>query len=225
MNSPLHHLIDKKSDDSQNFTVVCRVRPVNQRESSMTIGKSANKCISVQETNNAIVVNTKPDAKTFSFDYVADDNTSQEKMFQVVGIPITHTCLDGYNGTIICYGQTGSGKSHTTFGSTDNQNASRGLVPRVLEYIWNLISERMKNNANITFSCSCSFYEIYQEKVYDLLDATSFSANNNNNMDSKSLQVREDAKFGVYVEGCIEEFVNNPEDAKRILTLGTFVLI
>ena len=48
----------------------------------------------------------KPEPKTFSFDYVADEITSQEKMFQVVGVPVTHTCLQGYNGTIICYGQT-----------------------------------------------------------------------------------------------------------------------
>mgnify|MGYP003387264950 CR=1 FL=1 len=32
--------------------------------------------------------------------------------------------------------------------------------------------------------------------------------------------MREDTHRGVYVEGCIEEFVNTPEDAKRILNLG-----
>ena len=92
---------------------------------------------------------------------------------------------------------------------------------RSLTVAFNIIS------TSILILCICSYFEIYQEKVYDLLDATSFSinSNNNNNTDSKSLQVREDTKFGVYVEGCIEEYVNNPEDAKRILTLGKFIIL
>jgi len=192
----------------------------------------------VHEASNAIVVNTKPESKKFSFDYVADEQTSQEKMFQIVGIPITNNCLDGYNGTIICYGQTGSGKSHTTFGSNDLSN--RGLVPRVLEYIWTHINNQasvatpstppaspsvLRSNPSTTtsYSCSCCFYEIYQEKVYDLLDPTSFATGSSSKdmvVDAKSLQVREDSKSGVYVEGLLEEFVSSSADAKRILSLG-----
>lgn len=216
----------------------------------MVLGsKTQNKCLTVHEASNAIIVNTKPEAKQFSFDYVADEHTSQEKMFQIVGIPITNNCLDGYNGTIICYGQTGSGKSHTTFGTNDISN--RGLVPRVLEYIWNHIdnqaaieSDHANAIANLSpsasplsrsgptsttsYSCSCCFYEIYQEKVYDLLDPTSFATGSTTSsnpakdiaMDTKSLLVREDAKLGVYVEELIEEFVSSSADAKRILSLG-----
>lgn len=103
---------------------------------------------------------------------VADTNTSQEEMFELVGLPITTTCLEGFNGTIICYGQTGSGKSYTTFGTADaNSNANRGLVPRVLEYLWEHIAvdgAELSNN----LKCKCSFYEIYQERVYDLLVRT-----------------------------------------------------
>jgi kinesin family protein 15 len=100
------------------------------------------------------------------FILVADANTSQEDMFQLVGMPITQTCLEGFNGTILCYGQTGSGKSYTTFGSTDTAPESRGLVPRVLDFLWHHIGQA---EDNVRYSCRCSFYEIYQERVFDLL--------------------------------------------------------
>lgn len=99
---------------------------------------------------------------------VANENTSQEEMFQLVGLPITQTCLEGFNGTIICYGQTGSGKSYTTFGATDAKSIeNRGLVPRVLEYLWEHIALESSEESHV--KCKCSFYEIYQERVYDLL--------------------------------------------------------
>jgi kinesin family protein 15 len=40
----------------------------------------------------------------------------KEAFFDVVGKPITETCISGYNGTIFAYGQTGSGKTFTIQG-------------------------------------------------------------------------------------------------------------
>ena len=90
-------------------------------------------------------------------------------------------------------------------------------MPRVLDFIWNKLSkEAAESSGEKTFSCRCSFYEIYQEKVFDLLDTSiggTFSSPN-------SLSVREDVKRGVYVEGCIEEEVTSPTDASRVLAIG-----
>lgn len=228
MISPIKHLLEtnKKNDDSQNITVVCRVRPINQRESNISSSSLKTHCVNVQEGAKSIVINTKPEPKSYTFDYVADEKTSQEKMFQVVGLPVTNTCLEGYNSTIICYGQTGSGKSYTTFGvaNSTNTDTTRGLVPRVLEYIFQHISKvqseeySIQNNLSVTYTCGCSFYEIYQEKVYDLLDPV--SAGLSLMTLQTSLQVREDTKLGVYVVGLIEEPVTSSEDATRVLELG-----
>ena len=100
-------------------------------------------------------------------------------MFHEVGRPITQSCLAGYNGTVFAYGQTGSGKTHTILGReltpkradvrhcrshrrclaiagpTDvDENdaegmAQRGLVPRVLEYIFDSIAERCTANEHV----------------------------------------------------------------------------
>ena len=52
----------------------------------------------------------------------------------------------------------------------------------------------------ISYSCKCSFYEIFNEKVFDLVD----ESNRDNPM---GLTVREDTRKGVYVEGLMEEEV------------------
>ena len=65
-----------------------------------------------------------------------------------------------------------------------------GLVPRVLEYLWqHIVREGKRTNGSLSFSCRCSFYEIYQERVYDLLDIV-------NNASQSGLNVREDSKLG-----------------------------
>ena len=78
--------------------------------------------------------------------------------------------MSGYNGTIFAYGiyslhlflislgQTGSGKTFTILGS-DNPiqtneaiDSSRGLIPRILEYLFCLISREERNVIFTEFS-------------------------------------------------------------------------
>ena len=87
----------------------------------------------------------------------------------------------------------------------------RGLVPRVLEYLFrNIAKLEQQGSGKVKFVCKCSFYEIFNEKVFDLLDIAS----------SGGLQVRNDVKRGVYVEGLNEEVVASPEEARAILVRG-----
>jgi Tfp pilus assembly pilus retraction ATPase PilT len=75
---------------------------------------------------------------------VAAPRSSQYEIFQHVGKPITDRCLSGYNGTIFAYGQTGSGKTFTMQGPLELNEANweeRGLIPRILEYLFDKISE------------------------------------------------------------------------------------
>ena len=204
-------------DDNNHIKVVCRIRPANTKERNGGLRQS----VVVKETS--VIANTKPEPKAFTFDYAAGEDVSQEEIFEKVGVPITKSCVEGYNGTILCYGQTGSGKTHTIFGpdhvstidiKDDEEMKQRGLVPRVLDYLWDHLAQGESTSGGTkSFTCRCSFYEIYQERVYDLLDSSS-------NCNDRGLSVREDSKLGVYVEGCTEEQVNSPSDAKRVLTIG-----
>ena len=71
--------------------------------------------------------------------------------------------LDGYNGTIFAYGQTGCGKTHTMMGGNDEE--SKGIIPRTFSQIITVT----KNDTSKTHLIRCSFIEIYNEEIHDLL--------------------------------------------------------
>ena len=83
----------------ENIQVVCRVRPPADGDNSP--------CISIDHTNNIVVLTQSKKQFSFTFDFVADQNASQADVFENVGLQIAESCIQGYNGTIMCYGQTG----------------------------------------------------------------------------------------------------------------------
>jgi len=74
--------------------------------------------------------------------------------------------LDGYHSTIFAYGQTGSGKTYTIEGPENNP----GLIFRSLEEIFCQLHKR--NNNDRVYKVMLSFVQIYNEGIYDLIDAT-----------------------------------------------------
>lgn len=194
------------SDQKDNVKVAIRVRPLNDRERSEATKTS----VTLSEVQNTLSIEVKFEQKSFSFDYVATDNISQAEIFDVIGKPIADSCLSGYNSTIFAYGQTGAGKTFTILGpSQDPEDSQRGLLPRCFEYIFNSIEE-IKLKHDIQFLIKCSYLEIYQEQINDLLDPS-----------PQNLQLREDMKRGVYVEGLIEDVVGDIAETRNLLRIGT----
>lgn len=69
-------------------------------------------------------------------------------------------------GTIFAYGQTGCGKTHTMIGNLDDDGL-RGIMPKSFHHIFSAItSEQFKDKQ---FLIRCSFIEIYNEDIRDLL--------------------------------------------------------
>jgi hypothetical protein len=141
--------------------------------------------------------------------------------------------LKGFNCTIFAYGQTGSGKTYTMFGQNWEEsikNAARsieqhlrqqkelrlkqqpdffndteylGIIPRAIDDTFNGILNLCEKDPTTKFTVYCSFLQIYNEKLYDLLQ------------DKKSnnpLGIREDKYSGIYVEGLTEYVVSNARD-------------
>ena len=71
--------------------------------------------------------------------------------------------MNGFNACVFAYGQTGSGKTYSVFGR--GGNSEKGLIPRAIEYLYDVV-ERRKNYTNI--SMFVSFLEIYMDCVVDL---------------------------------------------------------
>ena len=69
-----------------------------------------------------------------------------------------------YGGTIFAYGQTGAGKTYTMSGDTSNYQ-QRGVVPRAVHHIFREMDMRVEKEMVVR----CSYLEIYNEVMYDLL--------------------------------------------------------
>lgn len=189
--------------------VIVRMRPLNKKEAA-------------EEATN-VVQKLSGDSlslgdQQFTFDSVAGETESQEAVFEMVGRPMVENCLAGFNSSIFAYGQTGSGKTHTMWGilPTSGTDASvteeRGITPRVFEQLFSRIQQEERNNVEkqLRYQCRCSFLEIYNEQITDLLEPT-----------QKNLLIREDTKTGVYVEGLTEEYVSNMDDVISLLVRGS----
>uniref|UniRef100_A0A3Q1F8M0 Kinesin family member 15 n=1 Tax=Acanthochromis polyacanthus TaxID=80966 RepID=A0A3Q1F8M0_9TELE len=194
-----------------SIKVFVRVRPLTQGTGLTTDGDQ-NLCLTVTSPNTIRLL-SKPEPRTFTYDHVADMNTSQDSVFSSVAKNIVESCMNGYNGTIFAYGQTGSGKTFTMLGPSELDNFTdelRGVIPRSFEYLFFLINrEAERSGQSKSFLCKCSFIEIYNEQIYDLLDTA-----------SASLFLRENIKKGVFVEGAVEKFVNSAAEAYQVLSMG-----
>ncbi|XP_037063964.1 kinesin-like protein KIF15 isoform X2 [Peromyscus leucopus] len=199
----------QSSNEGDAIKVFVRIRPA---EGTRSADGEHTLCLSVL-SQTTLRLHSNPDPKTFVFDYVAGMDTTQESVFSTVAKSIVESCMSGYNGTIFAYGQTGSGKTFTMMGPSDSDNFShnlRGVIPRSFEYLFSLIDrEKEKAGAGKTFLCKCSFIEVYNEQIYDLLDSASVG-----------LYLREHIKKGVFVVGAVEQVVTSAAEAYQVLSRG-----
>ncbi|CAM8928426.1 unnamed protein product [Rhodiola kirilowii] len=186
--------------------VVVRIRPdnVHEKGGDRMIKKLAKDTLCVGE-------------RSFEFDSVFDSISNQEAIFQSVGVPVVKNALDGYNTSILSYGQTGTGKTYTMWGPPSamvqdpSPNSHQGIVPRIFQMLFTEIQKVQENSEDklMNYQCRCSFLEIYNEQIGDLLDPT-----------QRNLQIRDDTKNGIYVENLSEEYVTSYDDVTQILIKG-----
>ena len=192
----------KKSGTRECVKVAIRVRPMNKREKE----QNSRLCVQVDKDNNTVsVISDKNESKTFPFDYVYPMETTQREVYDQVAFPIVDSIFQGYNGTIFAYGQTGCGKTFTMMGIiTDPQ--LRGVIPNAFDHIFGFIKTEGESRK---FFLRCSFVEIYNEEVRDLLG----------NKDKK-LDIREDPKKGTFLKDLTYVTIKNPADIDKSLDTG-----
>ena len=84
-------------------------------------------------------------------------------------LPVSPTIkhlFGGFDVTIFAYGSTGTGKTHTMRGG--KSLAERGIIPRLLSRIYRRIQK--DSSLKKTMALALSYYEIYNDKVYDLFE-------------------------------------------------------
>uniref|UniRef100_A0A8C1PF90 Kinesin-like protein n=1 Tax=Cyprinus carpio TaxID=7962 RepID=A0A8C1PF90_CYPCA len=176
--------------------VMCRFRPLNGSEVMR-----GDKYIPKFQGDDNVVVGGKP----YVFDRVFQSNTTQEQVYNACAQKIVKDVLEGYNGTIFAYGQTSSGKTHTMEGNLHDPDGM-GIIPRIVQDIFNYIYSM---DENLEFHIKVSYFEIYLDKIRDLLDVS-----------KTNLSVHEDKNRVPYVKGCTERFVCSPEEVMDTIDEG-----
>lgn len=179
-----------------NIKVVCRIRPQSDAETK------AGGSIVVKFPSNETVIHS---GRAYTFDRVFKPSASQELVYTEAAKPIVSDVLAGYNGTIFAYGQTASGKTHTMEGVIGDESW-QGIIPRIIQDIFNYIYTM---DENLEFHIKVSYFEIYLDKIRDLLDVS-----------KTNLVVHEDRNRVPYVKGATERFVSSPEEVLDVITEG-----
>ena len=84
-----------------------------------------------------------------------------------------------------------------------------GIIQRSMEYLFYQIEEG-EGVADANYVITCSYYEIYNEQLFDLLDHN----------EKKKLSIREDIKKGVFIEGLCEENIDTSGKGMTLLNQG-----
>ncbi|XP_014955090.1 kinesin-1 heavy chain isoform X2 [Ovis aries] len=179
-----------------NIKVMCRFRPLNESEVNR-----GDKYIAKFQGEDTVMIASKP----YAFDRVFQSNTSQEQVYNDCAKKIVKDVLEGYNGTIFAYGQTSSGKTHTMEGKLHDPEGM-GIIPRIVQDIFNYIYSM---DENLEFHIKVSYFEIYLDKIRDLLDVS-----------KTNLSVHEDKNRVPYVKGCTERFVCSPDEVMDTIDEG-----
>lgn len=175
--------------------MILRIRPFLSREISSTNGNPIS-CVSLQEagtpSSDEVTVLLKDQEtsrnecyKLDAFFGQEDNNVSQ--IFEREVRPLIPTLFQGYNSTVFAYGATGSGKTYTMQGSNE--------LPGIMHLAVASILSMSKCTGSST---AVSYYEIYLEKCYDLLDPK-----------EKEIMILNDKDGQMHLKGLAEIEVNS----------------
>ncbi|KAF3439139.1 hypothetical protein FNV43_RR17414 [Rhamnella rubrinervis] len=189
------------------LTVAVKCRPLFERERGRDI---------VRVIDNKEVLVLDPDLskdylerlqnrtkeKTYCFDHAFGPDSTNLDVYMKSISSVISGIVQGLNATVFAYGSTGSGKTYTMVGTQDDP----GLMVLSLHTIFNLIK---KDKSSDEFEVSCSYLEVYNEVIYDLLEKS-----------SGHLELREDPQHGIVVAGlrCIK--VHSADRILELLNLG-----
>lgn len=189
---------------AENIKVLVRCRPLNEKE----LNGGYKSCVDLNLAERTVQVNHvcgNPDRWTF--DAVINNTLSQRDIFTQYIMPLVDSVLEGFNATVFAYGQSGSGKTHTMSGTSDEEG--QGIIPRTFNYIFDYMKRQQETTPNRHFSVYCSYIELYNGKVRDLLARQQVP-----------LAVKENKDKTFYVQGAIINQVKFKEDLMRYMEEG-----
>ena len=141
--------------------------------------------------------------QSFKFDKIFTKETTSEKIYLDMCQDIIKGFLNGINGTIFTYGQTTSGKTYTMLGNVNYP----GILPCSLKNLFDLL-EMKKKETNFNYNLYCSYVEIYNEIIHDLIG------------DSTGCKIIEDNNYGLIVSDAQRVCINSFEEGVQLKDIG-----
>ncbi|EGT59801.1 hypothetical protein CAEBREN_16415 [Caenorhabditis brenneri] len=184
---------------SQFIKTYGRIRPSGR-------GKEATALLA---TEKCVTLETENGQKSYELHGIFNSEATQEEVFACVAKKIVEDSAEGFNGTIFAYGQTGSGKTHTMLGPANSWSdpVRKGLIPRSIENLFQLLDKKTQECQKFTFEVIAEFVELYNEEIFDLLNA------------KNKVQLRDSGK-DIQLIGAKSEIVDNSLDLMHVVERG-----
>ncbi|EUB62837.1 Kinesin-like protein KIF14 [Echinococcus granulosus] len=198
-------------EESGTVTTAVRVRPFSQSEIGSKDNYTAVDCPEFGKVRcskkglHATVFSVDHTFCCFAGDVIETEKGSQQEVYMALGLPLLNKALAGYNACLLAYGVTSSGKTYSMYGTVDDP----GIVPRIVEDLFAHID--VERGTNVSTTVHFSYYEIYNEKINDLLQ---------DKRNPSQLTVREHPVTGPFVEGLIQPAVHSSEEMFAWLRQG-----
>jgi len=200
---------DAEEKDEVHVLVAVRCRPLSSKEK----GENATSIVSFPG-DSQIVLDVKGEEHKYAFDHALEPDIRQEVIYETLGLPLINQAFGGFNSAIFAYGQTGSGKTHTMLNHRAGPE-ERGLIPRISDGIYSRIATLTEQHPTRRFLIQCSFLEIYNEIIYDLL-----VPRNKQSANRAGLEIREAKGIGIYVKDLSEIVVDATEKLNTLIEQG-----
>ncbi|SBS92872.1 kinesin-8, putative [Plasmodium malariae] len=196
-------------DVTYNMNVVIRCRPMSVSEKN----EGAKNIIKILDNKMVVLLDPSDNSdnvlrqnrsreKKYVFDYVFDENCSQEDVYNNSVKCLIDAVIKGYNSTVFAYGATGAGKTHTIIGYKNEP----GIMMMILKDLFEKIKSLQVMHE---YKVKCSFIEIYNENICDLL-----------NPSNEYLDLREDPIKGVTVSNIYEVSTTSVEEIMELIHTG-----
>uniref|UniRef100_A0A673B4Q9 Kinesin-like protein n=1 Tax=Sphaeramia orbicularis TaxID=375764 RepID=A0A673B4Q9_9TELE len=199
--------------EPHRICVCIRKRPLNKQELNKkeidVVSVPGKGVLMVHEPKQKVDLTKYLENQTFQFDYSFDETSTNDLVYKFTAKPLVQSIFEGSMATCFAYGQTGSGKTHTMGGdfTGKQQNSAKGIYALAAQDVFALLNHR--RYANLDLSVYVSFFEIYNGKVYDLLNKKA------------KLRVLEDDRQQVQVVGLEEVYVSAAEDVIKMIQMGS----
>ncbi|DBA89218.1 TPA: hypothetical protein ACH3X1_016364 [Trebouxia sp. C0004] len=209
-------VLKKKGVSQSTLTVAVRCRPLTRKERSsgchLITRLVEDKVIIVMDPaaagkprlpiiRHSTDIKVPPREKRYVFDKAYDGNTDNRTLYNGIVKGLITGVLLGLNTTVFAYGATGSGKTYTMVGTPTDP----GIMVLSMSDIFAFMAKEPDKQWDVT----CSYCEVYNELIFDLLQDN-----------SSPLDLREDPEAGPTVAGLSKVKVDSVDTIFALLQEG-----